>query len=200
MSKPLLVGVTGGIGSGKSIVCRIWQSLGVPVYYADNRAKALLVEDEELQQGIISLFGHESYRNGQLNRAYLAGEVFSDEEKLAQMNNLVHPAVARDFDRFVNDRPGAMLILKEAALLFETSSFKQLDKTIAVMAPKDIRKERVLLRDPQRSAKQVDEIMAKQTSDGQRKKLADYLIDNGGNTLIIPQVMTLDKALRSQVD
>ena len=191
MSKPLLVGVTGGIGSGKSMVCKILSSLGVPVYYADDRAKALYIEDEELKVVIIDLFGEESYVNGQLNRAYLAERVFNDKDELAKMNALVHPAVAKDFEAFVERHADSQLILKEAALLYETGSYQSLDKTIAVLANKELRIKRVLLRDPQRSAEQVNGILEKQTSDNQRKKLADFIVRNDEQEMLIPQVMKI---------
>lgn len=191
MRKPILVGVTGGIGSGKSMVCQILSSLGVPVYYADDRAKALYIEDEELKVAINELFGEESYVNGQLNRAYLAERVFNDKDELAKMNALVHPAVAKDFEAFVERHADSQLILKEAALLYETGSFQSLDRTIAVLANKELRIKRVLLRDPQRSAEQVNGILEKQTSDNQRKKLADFIVRNDEQEMLIPQVMKI---------
>lgn len=195
MSKPLLVGVTGGIGSGKSMVCKILSSLGVPVYYADDRAKALYVQDEGLMRDIIDLFGEESYLNGQLNREYLAERVFNDQDELAKMNALVHPAVAKDFKTFVEGHADHQLILKEAALLFETGSYLSLDKTIAVLASKELRIKRVLLRDPQRSGQQVMGILDKQTSDNKRKKLADFIVRNDETEMLIPQVMKLYEEL-----
>jgi dephospho-CoA kinase len=191
MNRPLTVGVTGGIGSGKSIVCQVFESLGVPIYYADDRAKALLIEDKELKKAIIELFGTESYQNGQLNRSFLATKVFADEVELAKMNALVHPAVAEDFRLFVEKHLDLPLVIKEAALLFETGSYKQLDYNIAVIAKKDIRLKRVLLRDVQRSEEQVMQIMQKQTSDAQRKKLANWIITNNEEELVIPQVMNI---------
>lgn len=195
MKFPLKVGVTGGIGSGKSTVCKVFESLGVPVYYADDRAKALLIEDQVVKKKIIDLFGEESYAVDQLNRAYLASRVFSNEEELEKMNQVVHPAVAKDFEQFITFHRAEKLVLKEAALLFETGSYQQLDKNIAVLAKKQIRLNRVLLRDNQRTEEQVEQIMSKQTSDGQRKKLADWLINNNGEELIIPQVMKIYAAL-----
>jgi len=191
MKKPLTVGVTGGIGSGKSIVCKVFESLGTPVYYADDRAKALLVENKELKRSIVELFGEESYQKGQLNRSFLATKVFADEVELAKMNALVHPAVAEDFRLFVEKHLDLPLVIKEAALLFETGSYKQLDYNIAVIAKKDIRLKRVLLRDVQRSEEQVMQIMQKQTSDAQRKKLANWIITNNEEELVIPQVMNI---------
>lgn len=195
--KSLLVGITGGIGSGKSTVSRLFEILGVPVYYADDRAKLLMVEDETLIYSIKESFGDLSYLNGRLNRSYLAVEVFSNEEKLKVLNGLVHPAVARDFASWAEGFSTSPYVLKEAALLFETGSYQQLPKTICVLAKKSIRLERVLLRDHQRSLIEVESIMDKQTSDGQRRKLADYLISNDEDQLLIPQVLKIHNELLS---
>lgn len=197
MSKPLLVGVTGGIGSGKSTVCRILEVLQVPIYYADNRAKIMITEDQELRSQIIDLFGQNSYHGSQLNRSYLAEKVFNDEQELKKMNAVVHPAVAHDFERFAQSHSENPVLVKEAALLFETGSYQQLNKNIVVIAKKDERIQRVLLRDPQRARDQVEAIIAKQTSDHQRTKLADYVIHNDGDQLLIPQVLNIHQQLVS---
>lgn len=197
MSAPFKLGVTGGIGSGKSMICKIFNILGVPIYYADDRAKALLVEDSKLKAQIVELFGEESYKQGELNRPYLAAQVFNDPKKLEQMNALVHPAVADDFEQFLNEHKDEPLVVKEAALLFETGSYKKLDQTIAVLASKSIRLNRVLLRDPQRSVGEIEKIMEKQISDAQRRKLADHVIANNGEVLLIPQVMKIFEELTS---
>ncbi|GHE50420.1 dephospho-CoA kinase [Roseivirga thermotolerans] len=196
MNKPRLIGITGGIGSGKSTVTKMFQLLGVPVYYADDRGKQLMIESDTLRQGIAEAFGAESYLpNGELNRSYLASRVFSNPQELAILNSLVHPAVAQDFDQWAAGYQSVPYVLKEAALLFETESYKQLDQTICVMAPRAVRLERVLLRDEQRNRQQVEDIMERQVGDAQRKKLADYLIDNSGNALVIPQVLQIHKSL-----
>ena len=197
MSKPLLVGVTGGIGVGKSTICRILETLNIPVYYADDRAKAIITEDEQLRSLIIDLFGPYSYKGPQLNRLYLAEKVFNNEQELMKMNAVVHPAVARDFESFVQTHYDKPILVKEAALLFETGSYQQLCKNIVVLAKKDERIQRVLLRDTQRARDQVEAIIAKQTSDHQRKKLADYVIHNDGDQLLIPQVLNIHQQLVS---
>lgn len=197
MNKPLLVGLTGGIGSGKTTVSKIFLSLGIPVYYADDRAKWLMANDTVLKEEIQKNFGEESYDDeGQLNRAYLAEQVFPDQERLAQLNALVHPAVGRDFAAWVDDNRHYPYLLKEAALIFEAGSYKALDKVIVVTSPKEERIRRVLLRDLQRSREQVLAIIDKQMSENERKRRANYLIDNSGKVLVIPQVMGLDKKLR----
>ncbi|MFY0593771.1 dephospho-CoA kinase [Roseivirga sp.] len=196
MSKPLLVGVTGGIGSGKSTICKVFQILGVPVYYADDRGKVLMTSDKRLIEQIKNEFGRESYsKHGVLNREYLAKSVFSDAEKLQKLNSFVHPAVAEDFKQWVALNADQPYLLKEAALLYEIGSYKALDKTICVLAPKNVRMDRVLLRDMQRSKEQVEQIMEKQTTDSNRKKLSDYEIRNDGDLLAIPQVLKIHKEL-----
>lgn len=197
MNKPLLVGLTGGIGSGKTTVSKVFTSLRIPIYYADDRGKLLMIEDEDLKMAIIEAFGVESYDEaGCLNRSYLAERVFSNPEELQRLNALVHPAVARDFTNWVDQHRSSPYLIKEAALIFEAGSFKALDKVINVSATKMERLERVLLRDVQRSREQVLAIMDKQLSEGERKRRSDYLIDNNGKELVVPQVLKIDHALR----
>ena len=189
--KRLLVGITGGIGSGKSTVARIFSILGIPVYYADDRAKWLMANDEALKEQIKANFGQESYsETGVLNRALLASQVFSDEEKVKTINGLVHPAVKADFENWANAKT-APYVLKEAALLFETGSYKDLDKVINVSSPIRIRISRVLMRDPHRNEKQVNDIIDKQLPDEEKNKLADFVIKNTDNKLLIPQVLEI---------
>jgi dephospho-CoA kinase len=188
---PLLIGLTGGIGSGKSTVAKIFSILGIPIYYADDRAKWLMAFDEELKQQILTHFGPESYsEDGSLNRGYLARTVFSDEEKVKTINSLVHPAVKKDFEKWVSQQ-NSPYVLKEAALLFETGSYKDLDKTINVSAPLKIRVTRVLMRDLHRTEKQVNDIIDKQIPDEEKNNRADYVIKNAENKLLIPQVLKI---------
>ena len=197
---PLLVGLTGGIGSGKSTVAKIFSILGIPVYYADDRAKWLMAFDEELKKQILTHFGPESYsKDGSLNRGYLAETVFSDEEKVKTINSLVHPAVKKDFEKWVGQQ-NSPYVLKEAALLFETGSYKDLDKTINVSAPLKIRVARVLMRDLHRTEMQVNDIIDKQIPDEEKNKRADYVIKNAENKLLIPQVMQIHGELLQKQD
>ena len=201
MNKTLLVGLTGGIGSGKSTVAKIFQLLKVPVYFADDRGKWLLTHDQVLKDEVISLFGKESYlEDGRPNRSLLADKVFSNTNELEKLNALVHPAVAADFEKWVNQNKDLPYLLKEAALLFENDSYKALDYTISVMAPKALRLQRVLLRDIQRSEEQVLQIIDKQVSDNERKKLSDFLIENSGKKSLISQVLAVHKQLISTRD
>ena len=194
----LKVGITGGIGAGKTFISKIFEVLGIDVYYADRRAKWLQSHDLTLVQQIQETFGSQAYDSkGHLNRTFLANEVFSDNKKLALLNGLVHPRVAEDYRQWVAQRAHHPYTVKEAALLFETDSYQQLDKTINVNAPEAVRVERVLKRDPQRSWQQLMRIIAKQLSDAERSRRADHTIDNSGKTLVLPQVLHIHHSLVS---
>lgn len=190
------IGITGGIGAGKSLICEVFQLLGIPNYPADYRAKWLQSNDPELKAKITHQFGEEAYfENGDLNRDYLSKEVFGDDEKLKLLNSLVHPAVGKDFEKWCIQHSDKPYILKEAALLFETGSYKQLDATINVHANQELRLKRTLERDPQRTKESVLAIMKKQFSDEKRMELADYVIYNDESRSVIKQVMELHKEL-----
>lgn len=194
-SRPLLVGITGGIGSGKSTVCKLFSLLGAPIYSADDRAKWLMSHDPALKEKILSEFGSESYyATGELNRGYLAETVFSNPEKVASLNALVHPAVGKDFKQWVSQQT-APYLLKEAALLFETGAAKELDCVINVSSPLRVRMARVLLRDPQRTEEQVNQIIDQQLPDEEKNMRADFSIKNTDNKLLIPQVLEVHAQL-----
>jgi dephospho-CoA kinase len=188
----LKIGITGGIGSGKTTVCRVFETLGIPVFYADVVAKQIMVKDEILIKGVKDTFGTESYLDeGLLNNKHIAGIVFNDALALAKLNALVHPAVFRAFDQWVAGVPaGCPYILKEAALLFESGSYKMCDFNILVTAPQDLKKSRVMLRDGVTEA-QVQARMDKQFSDAQKVVLADAIVKNDESSSIILQVLDL---------
>ncbi|MDN4165989.1 dephospho-CoA kinase [Cytophagales bacterium LB-30] len=190
-NKPRLIGITGGIGTGKSLICRMFACLGVPVYDADSRAKALVNESAQLQGSIMQLLGKEAYTDGQYNRSYVAREVFGNPEKLSQLNALIHPAVAEDFASWVEKHQEAPYLLKEAALLIESGSYKGLDTVVLVEAPEKVRIERVLMRDPQRSLQEVKDIMSRQIPEAEKRKWAQARIQNGADSLLIPQILAL---------
>ena len=188
----LKIGITGGIGSGKTTVCRVFETLGIPVFYADVVAKEIMVKDEILINGVKETFGKESYlEEGVLNNKHIAGIVFNDTKALEKLNALVHPAVFRAFDQWVAtvaaDSP---YILKEAALLFESGSYKMCDHNILVTAPLINKISRVMLRDGVTEA-QVQARMDKQFSDEQKLKLADFQIKNDESSSVILQVLDL---------
>lgn len=186
----LQVGITGGIGSGKTTVCQIFERMGVPVYYADTRAKELMETDKNLIVAIQNEFGKEVYdAEGNLNRKLLAEIVFGNEEKLLKLNSLVHPVVFKDNESWnqVLANKGYPYTLKEAALLVETGSYKTLDKLIVVTAPLQDRIARVMARD----AATYDQVTARvkaQLPEEEKVKLADYVIDNNQIMDLVPQV------------
>jgi dephospho-CoA kinase len=187
----LKVGITGGIGSGKTTVSKIFEVLGVPVFYADDHAKRVMVEDSILIDAIKQEFGNESYLDdGSLNRKYIANIVFNDAARLDKLNAIVHPATFRAFDAWVAQVGDVPYILKEAALLFEAASYKLCDKAIMVYAPLETRIARVMKRD-HISRDEVLSRNAKQMPDEEKIKLADYTIVNDDTQLVIPQVLAL---------
>lgn len=193
----LRIGITGGIGSGKSIVSRLFHALGVPVYDADTRARWVMENDPALRQELTAAFGPDTYDStGRLNRPALAGTVFRNPALLAQLNALVHPHVGTDFERWaaVQQQAGHPYVLKEAALLFEAGSYKQLDCIITVFAPLPVRQARVLRRDPHRTAADVDAIVAKQLSEEEKMQRADYVLVNDDVRPLLPQALALHAA------
>ncbi|MBT2564795.1 dephospho-CoA kinase [Pedobacter sp. ISL-68] len=186
------VGITGGIGSGKTTVCKVFEVLGIPVFYADTVAKEIMCKDALLVEGIKSTFGKESYfEDGSLNNKHIAGIVFNNEEELAKLNALVHPAVFRAFDAWEATIPAnTSYTLKEAALLFESGSYTMCDTTILVTAPYETKMKRVMLRDGV-TAEQVKARMDKQLSDEEKAKMANHFIINDEQESIIEQVLAL---------
>jgi dephospho-CoA kinase len=198
LKKPIQIGITGGIGSGKSLVCRIFQTLGVPVYDADSHAKILMTTDGILVDQIKKEFGSLCYdEKGNLNRKLLSEIVFREEAKLQKLNSLVHPRVAFDYDNWLARNTGKHYILKEAALLFEAGSFKLLDKIIVVAAPEQMRVSRVLKRDPQRTEEEVIRIIRNQMEEEEKLKRADFTIQNNETELVVPQVLKLHELFNS---
>lgn len=189
----LKVGITGGIGSGKTTACKIFEFLGIPVYYADDRAKYIMNHDPEVRTKIIEGFGQEAYKDGFLDRGYIAGIVFQDAEKLALINSIVHPAVALDSQLWF-ELQSAPYALKEAALLVENGSYTSLDLLISVSAPEDIRADRVMKRDGT-SREQVLERMKNQLPQSEKDAVADYIIYNTGERSIIEQILKIHKEL-----
>lgn len=189
--KPILVGVTGGIGSGKSTICKIFEVLGCKTYYADDRGKWLMKNDQQLIESVKSLFGNSAYQDGKLNRKWIGEQVFKDKDLLEKLNGLVHPAVKKDFEDWVKLNNNSNILLKEAALLFETGSYKELDHTILVVANERTRIERVVKRDTHRTEEGVKDIISKQLTDQEKTSLADFMIDNNGEKSIIEQVSNI---------
>ena len=190
----LRIGITGGIGSGKSIASRLFHALGVPVYDADTRARWLMENDDVLGNNVRAAFGPDTYDGtGRLNRPVLAATVFQNPARLAQLNALVHPHVGTDFERWaaIQQQAGLRYVLKEAALLFEAGSYRQLDRIITVFAPRPVREARVLRRDPHRSPADVAAIIAKQLSEEEKIRRADFVLTNDDVQPLLPQVLAL---------
>lgn len=196
--KPLKIGVTGGIGSGKTLVCNVFSTLGIPVYNADLKAKDLMVKDQNVVEAIKNDFGKEAYLDdNKLDRNYLSALIFSDKKKLKLLNGIVHPAVAADFDNWSQNQVGKLYVIKEAALLIESGSYKLLDYIITVTAPVQNRVERVLSRDTHRSKQDVLDIISNQLSDDEKADKSNFVIDNSGLKLLIPQVLKIHEFLIS---
>ena len=188
----LKIGLTGNIGSGKTTVSKVFEVLGVPVFYADDAAKSVMVTDPVLIAGIKSAFGDTSYfDDGTLNRKHIAGIVFNDAQQLAKLNALVHPATFRAFDDWVkNIDADVPYVLKEAALLFESDSYKMCNYSITIQAPFETRIKRVMQRDGF-TREEIESRESKQFSEEKKSVLADYIIVNDDVQLVIPQVLEL---------
>lgn len=180
------IGLTGGIGSGKSTVATILTHLGVPVYSSDDRAKFLVENNPTLQQNIINLLGNDAYdAQGHYNRAWVAAQVFNDETLLIELNKRIHPIVQQDFLDWVAKQT-CKVVAKEAALIQSRVGF---DALWVVTAPVDIRIQRIQQRDPHRSIAQIEAIMAKQPSEAQFRELATHILDNHPRRVLVPQIL-----------
>lgn len=171
-----VIGLTGGIGSGKTTVARMFEELGVPVYIADTEAKALTNRSKVIRRKLTQLLGPKTYKEGKLDRKYVADIVFNDPEILQQVNSIIHPKVATHFKRWCKRQVGPYVI-KEAAILFENGGYKQCDKTILVVAPKELRIQRIISRDGS-STTDIESRMDNQWPDSEKAKLADFIIEN----------------------
>lgn len=187
----LRIGLTGGIGSGKTTVARIFEVLGVPVYYADDASKRIMETEDEIRNGIIEIFGKEAYIKGRLNRPFIASIAFHDQEKLNQLNAIVHPATLADAVQWMSTQTGPYLV-KEAALIFESGAEKLLDKVIGVTAPLEMRIQRVMVRDSI-SREKIEARMKGQMDEQQKIALCDYVITNDETTSVLSQVLELHK-------
>ena len=193
----LKIGLTGGIGSGKSTVAKVFEMLGIPVYYADDAAKKLMQENEKLKSLLITAFGEQTYTDGKLNTSWLSAQVFSNEVKLQQLNSIVHPIVI-EYGRNWMQQQQAPYAIKEAALFFESGSQEGLDYMVGVYAPQELRIHRTMQRQGI-SRSQVVERMNKQMNENDKMKRCDYVIINDEQQLILPQVLALHQQFTGSV-
>ena len=189
----LKVGLTGGIGSGKTTIAEVFKQMGIAIYSSDDRAKSIMVNDVALRLEITNTFGTESYSNNQLNRAYIARKVFSNSVELAKLNAIVHPALKKDFVLWCSNQKG-LYILKEAAILFESNAHVGLDKVILVSAAKEIKLTRILNRDSS-TREEILLRMDKQWSDEKKRVLSDFEIVNDEDESVINQILEIHKSL-----
>ncbi|WP_336069050.1 dephospho-CoA kinase [Mesoflavibacter sp. CH_XMU1404-2] len=188
-----LVGLTGGIGSGKTTVANFFKELGIPVYIADTEAKALMNRSIVIKRKLIALFGENAYQEGKLNREYLSQKIFNDKDLLQKMNAIVHPKVASHFKRWVK-KQDAPYVISEAAILFENGSYKKYDYIITVTAPEHVRLKRVMSRDNSLE-KKVKSVMDNQWKDAEKIKLSDFVIQNINLEEAKAQVQQIHKKL-----
>jgi dephospho-CoA kinase len=194
----LKIGITGGIGSGKSTVCNILKNLGVPVFTSDDVGKFLLNNDDYLKTQIKKIFDRDMYMStGRLDRERMAKLVFNNPDELEKLNELVHPKVKAEFDSWCKKNEKRPYVVKEAAILFETGLYRELDKMITVFCPKEERIRRIMKRDSTTKG-QIEKRMIQQITDDERNKLADYIIMNDGIEDLLPQVMELHELLLNE--
>jgi dephospho-CoA kinase len=183
------IGITGGIGSGKTIVCKILEAMNFPVYYSDIEAKQLTNTDPVIREKLLELVGEEVYLNGELNRPFLASQLFSDESMRSKVNAIIHPRVRLKFSEWAA-KQNSQLIFNEAAILFETGAFRSMDKNVLVTSPIELRTKRIAERD-QLSEKSVLERISAQWSDDQKIPLADFILVNDDQHPLLDQVEAL---------
>jgi len=191
----MIIGITGGIGSGKTVVAHIFSKLGIPVYEADKAAHMLYDKYPEIVEKVKKEFSDDVLdKNGKINRKKLGEIVFSDEQKLSVLNSIVHPFVNSDFNEWVSGRKGHPYVLKEAAILFESGSHENCDKIITVISPMELRVTRIRERD-HKSKAEVESVISKQMSDEERIERSDFVIYNDEKQLVIPQVLKIHSIL-----
>ena len=183
------LGITGGIGSGKTSVCRVFEVLNIPVFSADRVAREITETDEAIINGINSIAGRNLYLSGGLDRPALSSLIFNDQSLLEKVNSLVHPAVFKYFEKWVSEQTSSYVIM-EAAILFESGASKLVDRVATIVAPVEERIERIILRN-RLSREQIEERMRNQIDDLTRSKQSDYVINNSENDMIIPVILTI---------
>ncbi len=187
------VGITGGIGSGKTFVCNILEKMGYPVYYSDKESKRLTAENQIIRNGLIDLLGDEVFLNDELNKSFLANKIFNNSVILEQVNQLIHPIVRQYFNQWAESQKSPF-VFNEAAILLETGSYKTLDFNVLVTANENVRIQRTMLRDSI-SREEVLARISKQWDDEKKKKLVDFIIINDGEMPLLEQLNELESKL-----
>lgn len=189
------VGLTGGIGSGKTTIAHFFEILGIPIYYSDSKAKALMMRNLSLKKQLIDVLGRTAYlETGELNRKYISDLIFNNQSLLEQINAIIHPFVEEDFEDFCSLHKDKSYVIKESAILIETELYKQLDKIILVISESTQRVQRVMDRDAL-SQESVLQKISKQFTDQEKRKFSDYIIENNNNKLLIPQLLSIHNQL-----
>ncbi len=189
--KTKIIGITGGIGSGKSIVCRVFEHLGIPVYYADDRAKFLTNNNLQLIKEIKELLGRQAYdENGHYNRRWVATQVFQNPELLTILNSLIHPRVYEDSQKWVLSHASHPYLIREAAIIQDNYS-QYLDAIVSVSSPLHLRIQRILARDPHRTKEEIESIIQNQKSEAEFAKISNHVIINDEKHLLLPQILQL---------
>lgn len=186
------LGITGGIGSGKSLVCHLLEMMGVPVYISDAEAKQLMLTDETIREGLMSLLGEEAYSGGMLNKALLSSYLFASQENTSRMNAVIHPCVKTDFRKWAGERKNVSVLAIESAILFEAGFSDEVDVIVMVYAPEEVRISRAMKRD-NASREQIENRIRRQMDDEEKRRMSHYVILNDGKTPLIPQVLSLLK-------
>lgn len=184
------IGLTGGIGSGKSMICQVFARLGTPVYYADTAAKELSETDAEIRQHLIRLLGSDAYQGTSLNRQKIAALIFGDKTLLASVNQIIHPKVAEDFTRWCLRHTHQAYVIQESAILFESMAYRMMDRYLTIFAPEDIRRERTLARKDM-TIQKLRAIMQNQLPEQEKVRLSHHVIINDGLKPVLPQILHL---------
>lgn len=187
MTSKKIIGITGGIGSGKTFVCQILEAMGYPVFYSDIEAKAILVNSLNVKNQIIELFGHEAYLNNKsLNKTFLSSKIFNDKQLLSKMNAIVHPAVRQYFLEWTNQQ-NSTLVFNEAAIIFESGIQKKYDSIVLVTGSEKTKMKRIQLRDNS-TVLDIQKRMGNQWTDQKKKQLTDLIIVNDDDIMLLPQI------------
>lgn len=190
------VGVTGGIGSGKSLICKVFEKLGIPVFYADKEAKKLLYDDPQVKKAMVDCFGKNIYDEKGIKKAFLASKIFNNKDALRTVNSIVHPAVRKLFLKWAREKETALLpyVVEEAAILFESGAYKDLDLNILVYAPEKLRIKRVMQRD-NLDQQHIKARIKHQMKDEEKIQMADEVIYNDESQLVTPQILKIHQQL-----